>query len=113
MKMLKQIDLKDSVGKTLKWVHLASLGGQSALVFTDGTFSILEPCIEFDLISIEEVPFDPDVFTDDTIVDLGIMSKEEVTTFREDTKKKYIEACEQSERRRYEELKKKFEGNSV
>ena len=116
--MLKRVDSKDCAGKTIKSISECpdfSEENYLAILYSDDTYSIFKSRSGYEGDTyIEEIKYDDNVIMCDTNnfgVRAGIFSKEELEEFRSQQSKRWAEQQEAAERKRFEELKRKFEGN--
>lgn len=116
--MLKRVDSKDCADKTVKRISECNNRDEEnylAIVYSDDTYSLFQSRSGYDGDTyIEEIKYDDSVIMCDTNnfgVRAGIFSKEELAEFRSQQSKRWAEQQEAAERKRFEELKRKFEGN--
>lgn len=116
--MLKRVDSKDCVGKTVKSISECSDFSEEnylAILYSDDTYSIFKPRLGYDFDTyIEEIKYNDEVIMSDADyfgVTAGLYSKEELVDFRSKQAQRYVEQQEAADRKRFEELKRKFEGN--
>jgi len=89
--MMQQIDVQDSVGKTIKKIYMPNWDNILILVYEDNTFSYIYCTHSYDQVEICNANFSFDDIGD-KVVDLGILSdmeyKELITKKNEQRKEK-------------------------
>ena len=123
MQELKQVELKQAIGKTLKNVHTSYKG--FVIIYTDGTFSCFKEYDNWGSLTnddnilkyekfIEKLGIRPDGSTYFTelqqfLIDAGILDGEKLIEDAKPRIEKYVQECEAKERKDYVRLKEKFE----
>jgi hypothetical protein len=104
--MRQQIDLMDTAGLLVKGV--TSSYDAVLIAFADGSFSCIEA--EGDEASFSTFKtFRRSDWSEEALVGLGIMTREEIAADKAEMHRRSIEARTMSERAEYERLKAKFE----
>lgn len=123
MQELKQIELKQAIGKSIKNVHISYKG--FVIIYTDDTFSCFkeydnwgsltneDSILKYEIF-IEKLGIRPDGSTYFTelqqfLIDAGILDGNKLIEDAKPRIKKYVKEFEEKERREYERLKDKFE----
>lgn len=116
--MLKRVDSKDCAGKTVKSISECSDFSEEnylAIVYSDDTYSLFKSRSGYDdKTFIEEIRYNDEISmseVDGFGVRAGLFSREELIEFRSKQAQRYVEQQEAADRKRFEELKRKFEGN--
>lgn len=109
--MKTEITLEQAVGKTLEGFVKSFTCGQMVLTFTDGTFATLgidrgygsgDETIVQERLALND-------FGDETLIGIGVTTKEEIVSFRHERDKNNRKNQEDRERIQYLALKKKYE----
>lgn len=99
------------VGKTVKAVRTNF--EYLLILFTDDTFSRYEAVVEWDLKYINECKEGLLTFDQEVLVELGIVTQEEIDNYHREKESKNSYAALEQKRQQYEELKKIFEPNEL
>jgi len=121
---LKQIKLADAIGKTIKGIEVGY--EKHIIAYTDGTFSFFERYEEWGSTYQSDITLKYEQFieklgirgdgttyftgTQEMLIKLGILDGEKLIEDAKERIEKYVEDCKISERKKYEELKAKYEG---
>lgn len=122
MQELDQVELKDSIGKTIKSVHVEY--NQFVIIYTDNSFSCFKEYDDWGSITngnhklkyegfIERLGIRADGSTYFTrfqqfLIDAGILNGEQLILDAKPRIEKYVEQCKQNELKEYNRLKAKF-----
>lgn len=106
--MKTQITLKAAIGRTLTGIA-ESYGSETALIFGD-VFVNLKALSGYDGsdASIEERDLSVFDFGDQALIESGIATEKEIQDLRDERHRRYVRAEEAAERRRFEELSRKY-----
>jgi hypothetical protein len=123
MQELNQVELKDSIGKTIKKVHVGHC--EFVIIYTDDSFSCFKEYDDWGSISnddcklkyegfIERLGIKADGSTYFTgfqqfLIDAGILDGEQLILDAKTRIDAYVENCKQNELKEYNRLKAKFE----
>lgn len=119
----KQIKLADAIGKTIKGIEVGY--DKHLIAYTDGTFSFFVRYEEWGSTHQSNIVIKYENFienlginrdgttyfteTQEMFINLGIIDGEQLIKDAKDRIEEYVEAFNKSERKKYEELKAKFE----
>lgn len=114
--MMKQVSIRESVGKTLRAVGGQECGEVLILIWDDGTFSAVRgrsidnnyDWKDFE-ISLEPSPYGSQLWWPAKLVELGIVTDAEVKESDIKVQAATAKRHEEQERQRYEELRRKYE----
>ena len=110
--MLQEITMEEAKkeGKAIAGYDFSFTCGQMVIVFRDGTFTTLgiQRGWESGDEEIEESYLELSQFGDDKLIELGIITAQELETIKSEKDKKYAEAQEKHEKAYYERLKRKY-----
>jgi hypothetical protein len=123
MQELNQVELKESIGKTIKKVHIAY--NQFVIIYTDDSFSCFKEYDDWGSITngdhklkynmfIEKLGIRADGSTYFTgfqqfLIDAGILDGKQLILDAKPRIDKYVEECKQRELKEFQRLKEKFE----
>lgn len=122
MQELNQIELKDSIGKIIKSVHVGYRN--FVIIYTDASFSCFKQYDEWDCLTNEDCKLKYEVFIEKLgikadgsthftrfqqfLIDAGILNGEQLILDAKPRIDKYVEDCKQKDLGEYYRLKAKF-----
>lgn len=109
--MKKVITHKEAVGKTISGWLLSD--SRVLILFESGEITHLAVTYDDDEIDLHFVTpgdFDPDDFSDEDLIDYDVMSAAEIDALRSQRRANHDLWFKENERKTYERLKAKFEG---
>ena len=109
--MKQEISLSDAVGRVLEGWEFSYTTPQAILTFTDGTFTTLDICKEYERQddTIGAGTLELLDFGDTQLVKCGIITQDELAAIRQKRDASDAKAQARAEREQYERLRCKFE----